>query len=160
MDTCDKCGDSTDHAFKCSYCERRFCGEHRLPEKHECPAFAVGGEISSFGGEGPEVSDRRSTWRKRIERVREKEDNPAEPDPVAPKKRSAQADDAELEILTCPTCATKTDEITECGDCGMSVCSSCEQPREHECSTAITDDDGGDNSDGDTVFSRILNLFR
>ncbi len=36
MAKCDKCGKIDALPFKCSYCGRTFCSEHRLPEKHGC----------------------------------------------------------------------------------------------------------------------------
>lgn len=37
MATCDHCGSAVDHSFTCNHCGSQFCGEHRLPENHECP---------------------------------------------------------------------------------------------------------------------------
>jgi len=36
---CEKCGVDVDLPFKCSYCGRFFCVEHRLPEGHECSEY-------------------------------------------------------------------------------------------------------------------------
>jgi len=36
---CEKCGVDIDLPFKCSYCGRNFCVEHRLPEGHECSEY-------------------------------------------------------------------------------------------------------------------------
>lgn len=36
MAVCDKCGKEVALPYKCSYCGGIFCGEHRLPENHEC----------------------------------------------------------------------------------------------------------------------------
>ena len=36
---CEKCGVDVDLPFKCSYCGRLFCVEHRLPEGHECSEY-------------------------------------------------------------------------------------------------------------------------
>lgn len=33
---CEVCGTEVDMPFDCKFCEGRYCGEHRLPEKHEC----------------------------------------------------------------------------------------------------------------------------
>lgn len=37
MVTCAHCGTDIDHPFTCNHCNSQFCGDHRLPEKHECP---------------------------------------------------------------------------------------------------------------------------
>lgn len=34
---CQHCGDTVVLPFKCTYCGGYFCGEHRIPERHECP---------------------------------------------------------------------------------------------------------------------------
>jgi len=36
---CEKCRVDVDLPFKCSYCGRLFCVEHRLPEGHECSEY-------------------------------------------------------------------------------------------------------------------------
>ena len=33
---CEYCGVETNLPFKCSYCRRKFCVDHRLPETHNC----------------------------------------------------------------------------------------------------------------------------
>ena len=34
---CKQCGDDVVLPFRCTYCGEQFCGEHRLPERHQCP---------------------------------------------------------------------------------------------------------------------------
>jgi Zn-dependent protease len=34
---CQYCGDDVVLPFRCTYCGGQFCGDHRLPERHECP---------------------------------------------------------------------------------------------------------------------------
>lgn len=36
---CQQCGVETYMPFKCPYCDRYFCVEHRLPENHSCPEY-------------------------------------------------------------------------------------------------------------------------
>ncbi|MHA1792680.1 MAG: AN1-type zinc finger domain-containing protein [Promethearchaeota archaeon] len=36
--TCDFCGEQSFMLFKCKYCGKSFCAQHRLPEKHACPS--------------------------------------------------------------------------------------------------------------------------
>ena len=36
---CYYCGKEVDFPFRCEYCKRYFCAEHRLPENHECQAL-------------------------------------------------------------------------------------------------------------------------
>ncbi|MCJ7817494.1 MAG: hypothetical protein MUP60_01470, partial [Candidatus Thorarchaeota archaeon] len=38
MTTCSLCGNE-DLCFTCPYCKGVFCGDHRLPEGHGCPAM-------------------------------------------------------------------------------------------------------------------------
>lgn len=33
---CQNCGKKTTMPFRCKYCGGVFCGEHRLPESHDC----------------------------------------------------------------------------------------------------------------------------
>lgn len=37
MPKCEYCGKEVPFPFKCPYCGRTFCAEHRLPETHQCP---------------------------------------------------------------------------------------------------------------------------
>ncbi|MDG6949217.1 MAG: AN1-type zinc finger domain-containing protein [Nitrososphaerota archaeon] len=38
MSNCEFCGKAEFFPFKCQYCARSFCGDHRLPASHNCPA--------------------------------------------------------------------------------------------------------------------------
>jgi len=42
MVQCDKCGREVDLPFRCNYCGGYFCGEHRLPEFHDCTGLYRG----------------------------------------------------------------------------------------------------------------------
>jgi len=37
MSKCNRYGKDVLLPFKCSFCERFFCFEHKLPENHDCP---------------------------------------------------------------------------------------------------------------------------
>ena len=39
MATCDVCGRSENMPYHCRHCGGTFCGEHRLPESHDCPGL-------------------------------------------------------------------------------------------------------------------------
>ncbi|WP_267642550.1 rhomboid family intramembrane serine protease [Haloarchaeobius amylolyticus] len=39
MPECDECGDHTSMPYTCNRCGEKFCGKHRLPEKHDCPGL-------------------------------------------------------------------------------------------------------------------------
>lgn len=160
MDTCNHCGQATEHAFPCNHCNQSFCGEHRLPENHDCPVFAVDVDLSSFAGEGPDTPDRRSTQRKRIERVREKPDLATEPGEVSQYiKEQSQSSEADTDVLTCSTCGSDTHKIFDCDQCGISVCPNCEGQNEHECSPTISDIEE-DNAEHKTLLSKVFALFR
>lgn len=160
MDTCDHCGQSTDHAFPCNHCKQSFCGEHRLPENHNCPVFTLDVDLTSFAGEGPDTPDRRSTWRKRIERVREKPDLTTEPGEIAQQlKQKSQSSEGDTNVLTCSNCGSSTDQIFDCDQCGNSVCPSCEGQDEHECSLTTADAEDADTGNK-TIFSKILGLLK
>ncbi len=164
--SCDFCGEDVEHPFSCNYCERSFCGDHRLPENHNCTHHHIGDVSDTFGGEGPDTPDRRGTQPKRIERVREKEKSRSNPpEAVSPQsKGDYRSDEAgDTDILTCPTCGESTDQIKDCVDCGQSVCPNCVGAYEHECPVGVTRDTTESNStDGSerSLFSRILGLFR
>lgn len=36
MRECDHCGNDLRFPYKCSYCDQAFCGDHQLPESHDC----------------------------------------------------------------------------------------------------------------------------
>jgi len=36
MARCERCGKEIDLPFACTYCGKSYCGEHRLPENHQC----------------------------------------------------------------------------------------------------------------------------
>jgi Zn-dependent protease len=71
MVKCDTCGVETFMPFKCNYCGKYFCEQHRLPEFHSCTgAYAAAkptiyqGTYSSSGGSYNYASNRviRSYW--------------------------------------------------------------------------------------------------
>jgi membrane associated rhomboid family serine protease len=39
MATCDACGRTENMPYHCRHCGGTFCGEHRLPENHDCPGL-------------------------------------------------------------------------------------------------------------------------
>ena len=39
MAKCDACGKDENLPYQCRRCGRTFCGEHRLPENHDCPGL-------------------------------------------------------------------------------------------------------------------------
>jgi membrane associated rhomboid family serine protease len=39
MATCDACGKNENMPYHCRHCGGTFCGEHRLPESHDCPGL-------------------------------------------------------------------------------------------------------------------------
>jgi len=39
MAQCDECGRHENMPYECSHCGNTYCGEHRLPEKHDCPGL-------------------------------------------------------------------------------------------------------------------------
>jgi hypothetical protein len=40
MATCDVCGEYENLPYQCKRCGQTFCGEHRLPENHDCPGLS------------------------------------------------------------------------------------------------------------------------
>jgi Zn-dependent protease len=36
---CEHCGKDVTLPFRCPYCTRHYCPEHRLPENHDCPGY-------------------------------------------------------------------------------------------------------------------------
>ena len=40
MATCDECGEYENLPYQCRRCGKTFCGEHRLPENHDCPGLS------------------------------------------------------------------------------------------------------------------------
>ena len=55
MAECSECGEVCDMPYECSFCGRTLCGEHRLPESHECDS-----DVKRFEkGDGEEDDSRR-----------------------------------------------------------------------------------------------------
>ncbi|MDG6928970.1 MAG: hypothetical protein JRN39_02805 [Nitrososphaerota archaeon] len=53
---CHYCDTEEPFPFRCSYCGENYCGEHRIPENHFCPMYAVarpprGGYASTADGD-------------------------------------------------------------------------------------------------------------
>jgi len=163
--SCDYCGGDVEHPFSCNYCERSFCGDHRLPENHNCTHHIVTEDADSFGGSGPDTTDRRGTKRKRIERIKKKETSPPNrSQAVAPQSKSdhRSGDPDNTAILTCPTCGEDTDRIKDCEDCGQSVCPDCEGVYEHECPVGVTNDSENNSTHKSdrSIVGRILDIFK
>ena len=63
MATCDECGEYENLPYQCRRCGKTFCGEHRLPENHDCPGLSEwndpGGVFDS--GFDDSVDDARET---------------------------------------------------------------------------------------------------
>ncbi|AZH24403.1 AN1-type zinc finger domain-containing protein [Haloplanus aerogenes] len=163
MATCSFCDAHAEHLIRCNYCERRHCSEHRLPENHDCPDRPT---ILSrgLGGDGPSIDDRRGTWTKRIERVREKEtsrDNPPTAEYRQARREHEDDDTDTTNVLTCPNCGASTDRILDCGDCGQSVCPACRTADDHDCvaTTEDTDDESDSTPVRESFFGRLLDLL-
>jgi membrane associated rhomboid family serine protease len=70
MATCDACGRHENLPYQCHRCGGTYCGEHRLPENHDCPGlnewddpsgvFDSGFDdgVADSGNSGPELLDR------------------------------------------------------------------------------------------------------
>jgi DNA-binding HxlR family transcriptional regulator len=43
--TCASCSTELAVARECSYCSERYCADHRLPERHDCPGVAALDEV-------------------------------------------------------------------------------------------------------------------
>ncbi len=57
MHSCDYCDTDVGQPFSCNYCKRVLCGDHRLPENHDCTQYAVDSGADSFSGNGPDTTD-------------------------------------------------------------------------------------------------------
>jgi hypothetical protein len=56
MAECDICGDDVNMPYECNRCGGTFCGEHRLPESHDCPALEWGDPKSAHFESGFDAS--------------------------------------------------------------------------------------------------------
>jgi membrane associated rhomboid family serine protease len=71
MAKCDECGKFENLPYQCRRCGQTFCGDHRLPENHDCPGLGEWNDpVGVFGGEEQRSSRRASatgglarTWR-------------------------------------------------------------------------------------------------
>lgn len=148
MSECSECGASDDpKLFTCSYCDLQFCADHRLPESHDCASFAV--LDAPLEGDGPNTADRRSTWRKQIERVREKETKKS--DRRVP-ERQPNPDRTGLDVDDIPACAkcdrmrSDLEEID-----GETICSDCRNAGDDTEGTSVDAEDAGEESDEDAT---------
>jgi predicted nucleic acid binding AN1-type Zn finger protein len=159
MSPCSVCGEETVPAFACNYCESEHCEEHRLPENHDCPSFTGEATTPGLEGEGPQTRDRRSTHRRRVERVRKKETETWEsrtPEPQrGPTEEATQ--EKETSLFTCPACGSNTDQLKSCSRCADHYCPDCVVPDVHGCQTE-PESDTADEPDG--LFGALGKLLR
>jgi len=52
MAQCDVCGGEEGMPYRCRFCGGTFCGEHRLPENHNCPGLEDWNDPSGVFGQG------------------------------------------------------------------------------------------------------------
>jgi len=121
MGSCSYCGDNIEHAFPCNHCGQRHCGEHRLPENHNCPLFVSDESSDILGGEGPDTRDRRSTKRKLVERVREKQTPKNEKKPP----EASRLNEGKRE--QCSDCGDDVPKLYTCKFCSKNLCPECIQ---------------------------------
>lgn len=60
LTNCYQCGEKASFPYTCNYCNGKFCSDHRLPEKHLCPALRRKSNSKPLESDGPKTS-RRST---------------------------------------------------------------------------------------------------
>lgn len=146
MGTCDGCGEIVDHAFPCQRCGNSYCGDHRLPENHNCPFFVTA--ETPLTGDGPQTRDRRGTGRKRRERVQQKETKRwmNKTDDLTPQQPSG-----DTAVLHCPNCNEDVSQLKNCSECSDSFCPSCVSPQNHKpCSDGSEEDRHSIESSPDT----------
>lgn len=56
MPPCDRCGTAVDLPYRCAYCGGTYCGQHRLPENHDCPGLDDWGDPDGVFDSGFDVS--------------------------------------------------------------------------------------------------------
>jgi membrane associated rhomboid family serine protease len=61
MQRCEECGEDVSMPYTCSFCGKKFCSEHRLPENHSCDGLAsyerdVRDRGKVYEGPSPETS--------------------------------------------------------------------------------------------------------
>ncbi|MFC6836420.1 rhomboid family intramembrane serine protease [Halomarina ordinaria] len=71
MATCDVCGKPENLPYRCRHCGGTFCGDHRLPEAHDCPGLQNWGDPSGVFDSGfdDSVNEEQSRVAKARERV-------------------------------------------------------------------------------------------
>jgi|GEM_PF-2374929 len=88
MGRCSYCGKDIDHPFPCRHCNNSYCGDHRLPENHECPLYVPDEE---FGGTGPdtrEIRNDRATRKQRLSQQRTSRERKKSEQDESPKSSS------------------------------------------------------------------------
>lgn len=69
MAECDECGRYENLPYQCRRCGRTFCGEHRLPENHDCPGLQEWNDPSGVFGTAEESSGRTGRAKSAVDRV-------------------------------------------------------------------------------------------
>lgn len=116
MAECDWCGGEIvlESAFSCNYCDRKFCGEHRLPETHNC----IG--VRSYHTLGPDVVNLKEDQQTFIGGDPSEADAKAE-DSKREKRtqnRTRQRDEADTQ--PCKKCGEPS-ELSYCADCRKKI---------------------------------------
>lgn len=157
MARCALCDADASHLFTCSYCDSAFCGDHRLPENHNCPRFREGLRDEVFASDAPETPDRRSTWRQRLERVGSKEAEIRQG-----KRPQSKADlrgfstaQGDTNVLHCSSCGSNVDTLHQCDECSNHFCDACLPVVEHECPVGMVKETEEEAS----PLTRIRTLF-
>jgi len=78
MATCDVCGEYENLPYQCKRCGQTFCGEHRLPENHDCPGLSQwndpGGVFDSGHGDAVDVGGSDESSAGVVDRVKRRVD--------------------------------------------------------------------------------------
>lgn len=107
MTKCEFCGQEVDLPFRCTFCDGKFCIQHRLPKNHSCPQAPQRTPLGQ--------------WKAKTRKPEPKELSPLPRTPRAEECRHIK------KTLRCPRCASERAQTTayrpdyiyyECLDCG------------------------------------------
>lgn len=159
MGTCNFCQEQIEHPFPCNYCGSSFCGEHRLPENHQCPDFSTDDTNAPLASASPNITDRRGTWGRLVSRVRDKETSKRETGADTSRHIESQRDfttDSEATVLNCSQCGNNVASLVEASCCGRTMCRECRDSHDCNCSDPERIESSGDRG----IIRRLVNWLR
>lgn len=141
---CNVCQGEERLPFKCSFCKVRFCREHRIPEKHNCPGLRIDEPLSRWF-----ESELRSKKRRGVI-VSDPDDGPRAGESDSDRGREA----SRSEMERCDLCTKDVEQPQPCRLCTDSFCRAHSHPQMHDCPELSTNQTSSSSSSHSATASR------